>query len=98
MLVQLSGGACTTVPRTWLSRQGWAAKTLTPGLSSTPVTKEVATCMKPRLLSQFFRHLSRVSLAGLSCGALCEPDFLMAAETIPSSQGNVTYPLCRRTN
>lgn len=36
MLVQLSGGACTTVPRTWLSRQGWAAKTLMPGLSSIP--------------------------------------------------------------
>lgn len=39
--------------------------------------------MKPRLLSHFFQHLSRVSLAGLSCGALCEPDFLMATETIP---------------
>lgn len=39
--------------------------------------------MKPSLLSQFFQDLSRVSLAGLSCGTLCEPDFLMAAETMP---------------
>lgn len=38
--------------------------------------------MKPSLLSQFFQHLSHVSLAGLSCGALCEPDFLIG-KTMP---------------